>query len=187
MPIKVWDGITYPFQTSRRSRGSLEWLSKFIPHFIMGAITYPCFNLINFKLKILPLKTLSTRAAMYVNTLKPRQNGRSFAEGISELISLIKTWHCFRPVSYMHKVMISYISQDEYVYVEFMSYCVINYTFQQHFVFNVYILMCWVHRLPIKCPFMTSRVALWRHNYILPHYPDSTVICETLSLSMLRI
>ena len=42
MPSKVWDGITYPFQDFNGATVEVwEWISTFIPHFVMDVITYP--------------------------------------------------------------------------------------------------------------------------------------------------
>ena len=46
MPSKVWDKITYPFPNFNGATLEVwEWVSNFIPHFIMGLITYPCWDL----------------------------------------------------------------------------------------------------------------------------------------------
>ena len=43
---KVWDEITYPFSYFNGATVEVwEWISKFIPHFIMDVITYPCWDL----------------------------------------------------------------------------------------------------------------------------------------------
>ena len=43
MPSKMWDEITYPFPNFNGSTVEVcEWISYFIPHIIMGVITYPC-------------------------------------------------------------------------------------------------------------------------------------------------
>ena len=39
-PRKVWDEFIYPFQNFNDAAvEDLEWISNFIPHFIMDAIT----------------------------------------------------------------------------------------------------------------------------------------------------
>ena len=44
MPNKMWDEITYLFPNfSGVTIEGWEWISNFIPHFIMGVITYPCW------------------------------------------------------------------------------------------------------------------------------------------------
>ena len=41
MPIKVWDEITYPFLNFNGCTVEVyEWISNFIPYFIMDVITY---------------------------------------------------------------------------------------------------------------------------------------------------
>ena len=41
----VWDEITYPFQNVNVvTIKVLEWISHFIPHFIMDMITYTCWD-----------------------------------------------------------------------------------------------------------------------------------------------
>ena len=43
---KVWDEIIYPFLNFNGATVEvLEWISNFIPHIIMDAITYPCLGL----------------------------------------------------------------------------------------------------------------------------------------------
>ena len=43
MPSKVWDEITYPFPNFNRSTIEVfEWISNFIPHFIMDVISHLC-------------------------------------------------------------------------------------------------------------------------------------------------
>ena len=42
MSSKVWDGITYHFPNFSGCTVEVwQWISNFIPHFIMGVITYP--------------------------------------------------------------------------------------------------------------------------------------------------
>ena len=44
MPGKVWDEITYPFLNLNGCTVEVkQWISNFIPNFIMDIITYPCF------------------------------------------------------------------------------------------------------------------------------------------------
>ena len=46
MPGKTWDEITYPFPNFSGCTVEVwEWISKFIPYFIMDIITYPCWDL----------------------------------------------------------------------------------------------------------------------------------------------
>ena len=46
MPRKVWDEITYPFLNFNGCTVEVkEWISNFIPHFIMDVITNPCWDL----------------------------------------------------------------------------------------------------------------------------------------------
>ena len=42
MPIRVWDEITYPSPKFNGAAVEVEWISNFIPHIIMDAVTYPC-------------------------------------------------------------------------------------------------------------------------------------------------
>ena len=43
MPSQVWDEITYPFINSSGTAAEVcEWLSDFIPHYVMDVIIYPC-------------------------------------------------------------------------------------------------------------------------------------------------
>ena len=45
MLSKVWDKITYPFPNLNGSTVEVwEWLSNWIPHYIMDVITYPCWD-----------------------------------------------------------------------------------------------------------------------------------------------
>ena len=45
MARKVWDEITYPFPNFNSCTVEVwEWISHFIPHFIMIVITYPCWD-----------------------------------------------------------------------------------------------------------------------------------------------
>ena len=45
MPSKVWDEITYPFPNFNGATVEVwEWISNFIPHFMMNVITYPCYD-----------------------------------------------------------------------------------------------------------------------------------------------
>ena len=45
MPSKLWDEITYLFPNLKGcSVEDWEWISNFIPYFIMGVITYPCWD-----------------------------------------------------------------------------------------------------------------------------------------------
>ena len=42
MPDKVWDEITYLFTNFNGYAVEVwEWVSNFIPHFVMDVITYP--------------------------------------------------------------------------------------------------------------------------------------------------
>ena len=42
---KVWDEITYPFSNlNGAASGVWEWMSNFIPHFIMDVFTYPYWD-----------------------------------------------------------------------------------------------------------------------------------------------
>ena len=42
---KMWDEITYPFPNlNGRTVEVQEWISNFIPHFVMDVITNPCWN-----------------------------------------------------------------------------------------------------------------------------------------------
>ena len=44
MLAKVWDEATYPFPNFNVEAVEVsEWISNFIPHFIMNVITYPCW------------------------------------------------------------------------------------------------------------------------------------------------
>ena len=44
-PSKVWDEVTYSFQNFNGCTVEVwEWLSNFIPYFIMDVITYPCWD-----------------------------------------------------------------------------------------------------------------------------------------------
>ena len=46
MSPKVWDGIIYPFPNFNGTTVEVwEWISNFIPHFIMDIIAYPCWDL----------------------------------------------------------------------------------------------------------------------------------------------
>ena len=46
MTRKVWDEITYPFLNFNGSTVEVkEWMSNFIPHFIMDVIIYPCWDM----------------------------------------------------------------------------------------------------------------------------------------------
>ena len=41
MPSKMWDGVIYPFLNFNGCTVEVyEWISNFIPHFIMDVITY---------------------------------------------------------------------------------------------------------------------------------------------------
>ena len=45
MSNKMWDKITYPFPNFNGCRVEVvEWISNFIPHFIMEVITSPCWD-----------------------------------------------------------------------------------------------------------------------------------------------
>ena len=45
MLSKVWDEITYPFlEFNGETVEVLEWISSYIPHFIMDVIAYPCWD-----------------------------------------------------------------------------------------------------------------------------------------------
>ena len=45
MPNNVWDEIIYPFPNFNGATIEVwEWTSNFISHFIMGVITYPCWD-----------------------------------------------------------------------------------------------------------------------------------------------
>ena len=45
-PNKVWDEITYPFPNFNGCTIEVwEWISNFIPHFIIDVITYPWWDL----------------------------------------------------------------------------------------------------------------------------------------------
>ena len=53
MPCKVWDEITYPFPNYNGSTVEVwEWISNFIPHFILDVITYRI--LIHTRIKVYP-------------------------------------------------------------------------------------------------------------------------------------
>ena len=44
-PNTVWDEITYPLQNFNGCTVEVsEWISSFIPHFILDVITYPCWD-----------------------------------------------------------------------------------------------------------------------------------------------
>ena len=46
MPSKVWDEISYPFPNFNGSTvEAWEWISNFIPHYIMDVIAYPWWYL----------------------------------------------------------------------------------------------------------------------------------------------
>ena len=48
MHSKVWDEITYPFLNFNGCTVEVyEWISNFIPHFIIDVITYPCFKMVH--------------------------------------------------------------------------------------------------------------------------------------------
>ena len=42
-PSKVWEEITYPFPNFTVIE-VCEWISNFIPHFVMDVITYLCWD-----------------------------------------------------------------------------------------------------------------------------------------------
>ena len=45
MPSKMWDENIYPFLNFNGCTVEVwEWISNFIPHFIMDMITYPCWD-----------------------------------------------------------------------------------------------------------------------------------------------
>ena len=45
MSNKVWREITYPFPNFNGATVEVwEWISNFIPHFIMDMIAYPCWD-----------------------------------------------------------------------------------------------------------------------------------------------
>ena len=45
MPSEVWDDITYSFPNFNGTTVEVwGWISNFIPDFIMGVITYPCWD-----------------------------------------------------------------------------------------------------------------------------------------------
>ena len=45
MARKVWDEITYPFPTFKICIVEVwEWISNFIPHFMIGVISYPYWD-----------------------------------------------------------------------------------------------------------------------------------------------
>ena len=45
MPSKMWDNVTYPFPNFNGCTVEVwEWISKFIAHFLMDVITYPCWG-----------------------------------------------------------------------------------------------------------------------------------------------
>ena len=45
MPTKMWDEIPLPFPNFNGSAVEVwEWLRNFIPHFIMGVITFPFWD-----------------------------------------------------------------------------------------------------------------------------------------------
>ena len=45
MPSKVWNEITHQFLNFNGCTVKVyEWISNFIPHFVMDAITYPCWD-----------------------------------------------------------------------------------------------------------------------------------------------
>ena len=45
MASKVWDEIAYPFLNFNGSNVEVyEWISNFIPQFMMDVITYPCMD-----------------------------------------------------------------------------------------------------------------------------------------------
>ena len=45
MPSKVWDEITNPFLNFNGATVEVkEWISKFIVHFIIDVISYPCLD-----------------------------------------------------------------------------------------------------------------------------------------------
>ena len=66
MPGNGWYGITYPFPNFNGCTIELwEWISNFIPHFVMGMITYPCWDLSStIWLKGDPAELVSTMAAV---------------------------------------------------------------------------------------------------------------------------
>ena len=46
LPSKKWDEITYPFPDFNGATVDVwEWISNFIPYFIMGVIIYQCWDL----------------------------------------------------------------------------------------------------------------------------------------------
>ena len=45
MTSKVWDEITYQCRNFNDATVEvLEWMSSFMPNFVMDAITYPCWD-----------------------------------------------------------------------------------------------------------------------------------------------
>ena len=45
MPNRVWDEITYPFPNFDSCTVEVEeWVSNFVPYFIMDVITFPCWD-----------------------------------------------------------------------------------------------------------------------------------------------
>ena len=67
IPSRVWDEITYPCPNFNGCTCEVwEWISFFISHITIGLITYHA----------------------RINTLRPRQNGRHFADDIFKCIFL---------------------------------------------------------------------------------------------------
>ena len=45
VPTNVWDEIIYPFPNFNRATGEVwEWISNFLPYFIMDVIILPCWD-----------------------------------------------------------------------------------------------------------------------------------------------
>ena len=99
----MWDEITYPFPNFINPTVEVwEWISIFLPHLMIGVITYPWWKLrsmfylhhCRFVCNIRLYKPLwrtvhgQTRDNAHVNTLRPKQNGRHFSEDIFKCIFL---------------------------------------------------------------------------------------------------
>ena len=73
LPSKVWDEIAYPFPNFNGFTIEVsKWMSNFIPHFMMGVITYPCWDLNDVDKKV-PRVTVGLPISLRIASLIPEQ------------------------------------------------------------------------------------------------------------------
>ena len=111
LSIKVWDEITYPFPNFSGATVEVwEWISNFIPHFIMDVITYPCWY-----------PWLMYSLTFLVNSLAPGRFECNFRSEIFKLTVVIDGWGISGGIA-LRWMSLDY-TDDKSILVQVMAWC----------------------------------------------------------------